>query len=248
MKRMVAVLLVSLFFGALSYIVLSDLLCALAVFLLFALILFMAEWGYLSNRRKIDKREHACFSFTRSFLLSLIASNSYEQALDAALTCGDSDLVVLNDALKGKDVKEKLLAFADYFEDDHYCLFLSILDLFEKEGGDIALLSDPFLSETTEKEKDLIRREGAKKKSLSEFMSLLFMGAFVIGFLRYGLSGFYSELSINLAYKLCALLYFVFTALSLLVFAKTRSACPFALNIKKGVFHGKKKKDTAKAE
>lgn len=227
MKKYLPIAGISLFFGALCFVLTSSLLYASLIFALFALSLFIGEFFFVRKQMEKDKKNHGCFLFTRSFLLSLIASNSYDEAYRAAEANASKELLLVSETFKERTSKEKIYCLYDYFKMDEYRLFLSILDLYETEGGDIALLADPYLMEATQKEKDLIRKEGAKKKSLIEFSSLLFMGSLIIGFLRYGLSSFYEELLESLPYKVCSLLYFVFTAFAVFMYCKSYSEISF---------------------
>ena len=227
MKWYLAIIGVSFFFGGLCFVLTNNLVFSLIVFVLFGVSLFISQRFFLRKRIEKDKRNHECFLFTRSFLLSLIASNSYDEAFKAATANSSKELLLVSDAIKERTSKEKIYCLYDYFKLDEYRLFLSILDLYETEGGDIALLSDPYLMEATQKEKDLIRKEGAKRKSLIEFSSLVFMGSLIIGFLRYGLSSFYEELLQSFPYVVCSLLYFVFTAFSVMIYCKSYSEISF---------------------
>lgn len=246
MKKYLFITLISLFFGTLCFLLMNSILYSLIVFVLFAASLFVGDFFFIRRRMEKEKKDHECFFFTRSFLLSLIASNSYDEAYKAAESNASKELLLVLGTFKERTTKEKIYCIYDYFKTDEYRLFLSILDLYETEGGDIALLSDPYLMDATQKEKDLIRKEGAKRKSFIEFSSLLFMGSLIIGFLRYGLSSFYEELLGSFPYMICSLLYFVFTAFTVFMYCKNYSEIGFKEAFRKDK-NGKIKKTAAKS-
>lgn len=221
MSRYLILSLFSFFFAGICYLLVDNYLLSLATLLLFLLSLLGSEYLFFSKKRKKEKVERECFSFCRSFLLSSIASGSYEEAYKAATLEASKEFLAFADANKEKPITDRLRSLAAYFHNEYYRLFLSIVDIYESEGGEIVILSEPFLLEITEKEKDLIRRNGAERKATGEFAILIFLSSLIMGFLRYGLSGFYDTLSKNNIFVGCAMLYFLFMAVSIVIDRKS---------------------------
>ena len=232
MKKCWPLLVIALFFAGLSYVIIENLYISIAMLIVFVAALLGSEFFFFSKLRDKETKEKECFVFTRTFLLSLIATNSFEGAYDASLTGASKELLVIAKTGNEKNIDEHLRDFEDYFESDYYGLFLSILKVYEIEGGEIAVLAEPFLLEATEREKDVIRREAARKKSLVEFSTLLFLGTLIMAFLRYGLSGFYDELINNVPYVFCSTLYFLFIAISIVIFAAFSTGVKFSFKKK----------------
>ncbi len=232
MKKCWPLLIIAAFFAGLSYLMIENLYISIALFVIFVIVLFGSEYFFFSKLRVKEAKEKECFVFARAFLLSLIVSNSFEEAYEAALTGANKELITMAKTGSEKNIDQHLKGFDYYFESDHYRLFLSILRVYEIEGGEIAVLAEPFLLEATEMEKDIIRRGSARRKSLIEFSTLLFLGTLIMAFLRYGLSGFYGELIGNVPYVICSLLYFLFVAVSIVIFSAFSTGVEFSIKKK----------------
>lgn len=225
MKNLIFPFVVSLFHGGLCYLLTDSILYSVIIFIVYVLVLSSLEPLVLIPFRRKERITFEGYSFVHSFLLSLIASSSLEEAYKSSKLSMRGELKKITDSLEPREIHDRLLALSLYFNSDIYNLFLSILRLYEEEGGDITLLAEPFLLEASEEEKELIRRNRIKKKTAFEFISLFFITSLIFVFLRYGLSAFYGVLKGNLPYILCSLLYFLLALISyvLLVLAITES-------------------------
>ncbi len=247
MNRYLILSALAIFFAGVCYLLVGNLLLSLATLLLFLLALLGSEYFFFAKKRRKEKIERECFSFCRSFLLSTIASGSYEEAYKAATLEASKEFMAFASANEEKAITDRLRSFAAYFANEYYRLFLSIIDIYESEGGEIVILSEPFLLEITEKEKDIIRRNAAERKAVGEFSILIFLSALIMAFLRYGLSGFYETLSKNSVFVGCAMLYFFFIAASIIAFSRVSSGIRL-IEQKKGDKNEKIAKNTAKAK
>ena len=218
MNRLIGLTLTSLFYGALAYFLTGKIVLAIGVLCLFVLALFSLEFLALRKVTQRARREKMCTLFTRSVLLSLLASGSLKEAIESVRLLSDKELLSELDLFPGEDPLKTAERLTSYFEEDHYKLFLSILHLYLEEGGDIALLSESFLLENDEREKDAIRKEGAKKKAFGEFLSLSFVGSLILLSLRFALAGFYEKVSLDAPFQIVSGLYFLFVLLSILLY------------------------------
>lgn len=211
MKPIVLILFYSVFHLALAYLLVGELYFALTVGLLYVAFLLAFYLLFLRRAMARIKRKDECTNLTRSFLFSLIASSSMNEAFESIqplLSKGAKDELALT---QEKDPYTTLESLKGYFVDPHYELFLSLLRIHSEEGGDLALVSNGFLSQSAEREKDAIREKGAKEKALAEFLSLNFVSALVLGSLRFALTGFYESVSGLSSFRLVSALYFLFS-------------------------------------
>jgi len=249
MKRLTGFAVVSAFYAAIAYLVTDSWLYGLVALFVSAVLFAALEFLVLKGAtERIRKKKEATF-FTRSFILSLLATGSLNEAYKSAL--GDAPkglLKIVSEVEKRSDPSLALSSLKDYFQEDFYLLFLSVVRMAVEEGGDLTLLCESFLAEADERERDEIRRDGAKKKALGEFISLSFLGSLILAFLRFSLSGFYKTVSGNSLYTGIALLYVLFAIGTVIWFALTyfevRSK-DLSLGVHK---HEKTKKQAQKAD
>ncbi len=220
MKNKIPVfLIVSLLFASLCYLLTSNFFLTFSVFAIHALVLcFLVNPLVVSYQDKMRKKQES-YRFINSFIVSLSASNSLETAFEnASIGLSGEEKEVLAETSKMR-IDERLDYLAKYFPDDVYKVFVSIIRLFEEQGGEILDVAGPLMKESTLAEEERIESLKNAKQALIQFSSLWFMSALVMAVLRFGLSSFYANLVGNVGFLMMCFSYFCLSAVSFFLFA-----------------------------
>ncbi|MCR5490805.1 MAG: hypothetical protein K6F32_01600 [Bacilli bacterium] len=219
----------SLFVGAAAFFAANNLLIGLGVFLAFALVLCGLVYPMFAEFGKRARREHECYRFTNSFIITLSVCQSLEKSYDSAMESSDRELVALSDSLTNLNAREKLEYLDSFFEMPAYRMFLSLLDIYIEQGGDIVKISSELMQEFTRIEETRIAIIGSARKNAIQFAVLWLISLAIVVFLRIGLSNFYTYLSGSMTYMISLVIYFAFFLASLVVYAAFYTRLKFKL-------------------
>lgn len=165
------------------------------------------------------KKSNEAYHFINSFIVSLSASKSLESSFESAIISLNKEEKDALSSISEYPIEEKLTYLGKYFEMDIYKVFLSIIRLYEEEGGDILDLASSLLRENTSIEEERISHKKNILKALFQFSSLWFMSLLVMGILRFSLTTFYDSLRSNKIFILLILVYFLIALGSFVFFA-----------------------------
>ena len=171
----------------------------------------------------LGTKRHECYLFMHSYLVTLSVTNSLERAFEVASEPMGSEFHHLDDTLAAMGTQEKAEYLTCYFESDLYRMFLSLLRLYLERGGDVLRLSAELTAESSRVEE---AAQSYGKSALAKGMSFAFLwliSLFIMVFVRFGLSSFFSSLSHNLVYLSCLGVYFAFFLASTIVYAKAHT-------------------------
>lgn len=238
-KRICFYLSISLVFAAICFLLTSDLVVAGLVMLLYILAFILVIDKLISSHVNERNVKRSCHKFIQSYVVGLSCTSSLDKALESAcLSLRDEEKKLL-DFLGDASSLDKIGYLRRVFQVDVYDVFLSIIDLYVENGGDILKIASAMLRENTLEEENLLLEEKDEKKALIEFSSLWGMSALVMGILRFGLSNFYEDLVGNIGFLLMSLSYFLLAIISFFMFAK--SICGNDILKKKGASKNEKK-------
>lgn len=220
MNTLLAFLAVSLYFGAICFVTTGNIYIALAT-----LIIFFMVFAFLVNplvKRSLTKKRkgHELFHFINHFIISLAVTLSIDQAFNDSVIDIKGEFKEVVDSIDMMTTSDKLTYLRQYFESDLYQVFLSIVMLFQEEGGDLLEMSSTLLTEATKNEEKQNATEGLEKKSIVQFSSMWFLSTLILAFLRFGLANFYDTLTTNVPYLLTATAYFAIAIASFYVYAR----------------------------
>lgn len=211
----------SLYFGGVSFVITNNIYLAAMVLAAF----FTIFVGLIKPivKKSADKRrkKHELFHFVNHFIISLAVTLSIDQAFQDATIDIKGEQKEVVDSIESMTTMEKLTYLKQYFETDLYQVFLSIVTLFQEEGGDLLEMSSSLLVEATKNEEKQNTIEGLQKKSLIQFGSMWFLSTLILAFLRFGLANFYDVLTTSIPYLLTAMAYFVVAITSFYIYATT---------------------------
>jgi hypothetical protein len=221
MKLYIVSLLLALLNGGLSYLLTENLYIALGVIIVFLLVLFFLEVPLLKRYESQERKRHEAYNFVNNFIISLSVTSSPINALTAAQEGIDvkGELFHVLSSLEGGGVEMKLHYLENYFSVSYYPMFISIFTLYEEQGGDFLKLAEPLLKEVTREEEfgNTLAKESHKR--LFQYVTLWGMSSLILGFLRFGLSGFYPILITSVPFLVIASLYFVIVLLGIFLYS-----------------------------
>jgi hypothetical protein len=213
------ILILSLAFGGMAYLMTESFIFLGAVILSFVLGLSFFVRPLLLKFGERERKRHEGYRFVNSFIISYSSNQSLEKAYQAASEYSGSELSEIFKAIESKDIPARLDYLVSYFDNDLYAMFLSLFHLYEEQGGDLLAISKGLLDEITRVEEagDASSRESYK--SLRDFLLLWVFSLAIFLFLRYGLANFYGSLIGNPVFLMTIGLYFGFFLISLIVYA-----------------------------
>lgn len=231
---LVIFLLLSLGLGGLAYFVTSSLLIAVVIALGFLVVFLFLVFPSIKKFQNLQQKQHECYLFVNSFLITLSVCQSIEKSYESAIQNVTSGLKETTDAIAHLGPKQRIDYLSNYFEMPIYDMFLSVLNIYLEQGGDILKLSKTLMEELTRIEETQISLSKNALSVLLQWIVLWAMSFAILGFARFGLNSFYSYLVSSPTYILVSVLYFVLLAFSIVVFtAKYTGVLPWKAGIKK---------------
>ena len=168
----------------------------------------------LSKYVDLSHRFHSCYTFINSFIVSLSIKGSLIAAFDYVKLSMDKEYNSLIDGLA--NLKEERLDYLKkYFPFDIYYLFLSIINIYQEQGGDILALSTYLISESRQHEDYLLSLESIFKRKVVEFASLWIFTLVILIILRFSLNQFYPLISVLLFFQISIAALFLVILLSI---------------------------------
>ena len=176
---------------------------------------------YLFARNKINlyilrsKRFHSCYTFINSFLVSLSIKGSLIAAFDSVKLNMDKEYLTLYEGILALNDEEKLDYLSRYYSFDIYSLFLSIIRIYQEQGGEIFDLSRYLSTELRRSEDYLIKSESIIKRKIIDFAVLWFFTLLIVIILKYALNQFYDLISNLVFFKISVVALMVIVILSI---------------------------------
>ena len=211
-------LIISLIIGICGYFGSNSLIFALAVvviyFLVYMVVLRKRVFTYLKNVRKV----HSCYNFINSFILTMSAKKSLEDAYYNATKLNDKEFrdVVAN--IEESEITEQIHYLKKYFKLALYRIFLNVFNVYQEQGGEILKISESLTKESVRVERSLRESKRIGERKLIEF-SLMWVITFgILIFMRFGLSTFYGDMMKVPLFYVFLVAFFLFSLGSSVIF------------------------------
>lgn len=235
MKFYLASVIVSLLYGGLAYLVFNHYAYAIVTFAVFGGLCLGFLAPLANNYETKITRHHQAYRFVNNFVVSLSVTSSPEIAYSSALEgIEDQAFNELVSKMKEMPVTERLEYLESFFEVPFYGMFLSIYRIYSEQGGDCLKVADPLLKEIARDEEYTRSLAKSSKKLLIQFVIFWLLSGFILGFLRFGLSGYYNLMLQSTAFKLIAVFYLLLVLASFFIFAKAYTGLPLIRKKKNG--------------
>lgn len=233
MNILITFFAISLYFGAICYVITDSFYIAIMIFAMTFLVFGVLINPLVKRGSEKKKKGHELFHFINHFIVSLAVTLSIDQAFNDSIIDIKGDFKEVVESIDVMTTNDKLTYLSQYFESDLYHVFLSIVTLFQEEGGDLLEMASPLLIEATKNEEKRNAMEGLEKKSFIQFGSMWFLSTLILAFLRFGLSNFYDTLTTSLPYLLTAIAYFFVAIGSFYVYARVSTGEKLSFERKK---------------
>lgn len=205
----------SLLFGAVTFVSTNSLLCSGGVILISLLYFLFIAQKILKSYFLKSRRFHSCYTFINSFIISLSIKGSLMSAFDYVKLSMDKEYLSLVDGIASLKDEEKLDYLKSYFDFDIYKLFLSVIDIYINQGGDIFSISHYLILELRRNEDYLLKSESIGKRRIIDFALLWFFSLIILVILRFALSQFYSFITSLMLYKISIVGLFILILVSI---------------------------------
>ena len=233
MKNRLIAGVTSIVTGFLAYFVLNDMFIGLAVGGAFLLCTVFVLAPLFTRYQRKAEIIHQAYRFVNNFIVSLSITNSGEAAYAAACEgVSDPAFKEITSHIDSMSAQERVEYLATYFDAPFYPMFLSVYSIYSEQGGDCLAVADPLLKEITRDEEHTRKMRKDSKKVLAQFAIFWVLAAFIIGFLRFGLSGYYETMLQSLAFRIIGVLFFAIALASFFVFARVYTGLPFQLRFR----------------
>ena len=161
---------------------------------------------------------HECYRFINAYVISLSATSSLEKAFASAGEGSTGKLLTTMESVAQLGPYEKVEYMDMYFKSDLYSMFLSVLRLYQDQGGDILLLSNHLLEEVNRVEEASRQKEKVGIRSAFQYILLWLMSLAILVFLRYGLGMFFDSIKDTPVYLISVAIFFLFMLVSILIY------------------------------
>lgn len=227
-------IVLSLGLGGLSYFATESIYISAGVGLVFLLVFILLVYPCIKQYQVIQRKQHECYLFTNSFLITLSVCSSIERSYEMATQNADKEFKATLSAIEHLEPKKRVDYLSNYFEMPIYDMFLSVLNIYLEQGGDVLKLSSTLMEELTRIEETQLSLSKQAVSVLIQWIVLWGMSFAILGFARFGLNSFYSYLKSSPSYLGMTCLYFALLAGSIVVFTvKYTGVLPWKLKKRK---------------
>ncbi len=210
--------IVSIIFPILCFVVTNNIISSAIVLLATCLYLFAFAYPKIKQIAETNKRFHSCYSFINSYIVSISVQGSLLAAFEATKITMDKDYIEIIEGISNLKEEERLDYLKKYYDFDIYYLFLSVMNVYIEQGGDIFKIAHFLIDESRRKEDYLIKSENITKRKIIELSSLWLFTLLIIFVLRFSLNSFYSIITRNLLFQISIVGVFLLLLLSLHLF------------------------------
>ncbi|MGM9873340.1 MAG: hypothetical protein ACI31G_00240 [Bacilli bacterium] len=213
-------LIVSLLLTLVGYISTNNYIIAILIFVLSLIYSIFRLRPLLKKYFKKVNNYHLCYLFTNNLIISISIFKNVEKGCTSALESIDKEIFNEVGDLSNLSNFEKSKYLSKVFSLKVYDTFLSLLDLYMENGGDILNMSSYIISQIQSIEGYLITTNSYIKRKAIEFSILWLFSLAILVFLRFALSNFFPYLIKSQFYVWGIFLIFLFIILSIELFAK----------------------------
>ena len=186
--------IVSMAISFTSYLATFQMLIPIGIFAIYLVYYFVLIRKKI--KQYISKVEivHACYHFINSFVITMSVKESWEEAYANGLRLAPKSLTQETDEIENMTILERINFLRSYFNLAIYKMFINIIVLYQEQGGNILVLSESLVRECTRVEKTLSESVSIGNRHLAEFLVLWLLSFFILIFLRFALSQFYTQM------------------------------------------------------
>ncbi|MCF0112944.1 MAG: hypothetical protein HUJ60_03105 [Bacilli bacterium] len=202
-----------------SYISCESIWVSLGVGTVFLLAGFLFFLPLIQRYETRVRKSHECYRFVNAFLICLSSTQSLERAFGTGGENLGEHFESFVSELGGMEPKARTEYLATYFESDLYDMFISVLNLYFDQGGDVLRLSSSLMEELTRVEESSRSLEKESRHNLIQYLGMWGLSLGIMVFLRFGLSSFYNYLRGDLLFTLGIVAFYAVMLVGLVLYA-----------------------------
>lgn len=212
--------IVSLIFTFIGYISTNDYIIASLIFIISISYSIFRLRIILNKYFKRVRNYHLCYLFMNNLLISILVIKNVEMGCESAIESIDKKIFNEVGDLSNLTSFEKSKYLSKVFSLKVYDTFLSILDIYIENGGDILNMSSYIMNQIQSIEGYLITTENYIKRKAVEFAILWLFSLAILVFLRFALNNFFPYLIKSPLYVWGIFIIFVFIIFSIELFVQ----------------------------
>lgn len=212
--------IVSLIFTFIGYISTNDYIIASLIFIISISYSIFRLRIILNKYFKRVRNYHLCYLFMNNLLISISVIKNVEMGCESAIESIDKKIFNEVGDLSNLTSFEKSKYLSKVFSLKVYDTFLSILDIYIENGGDILNMSSYIMNQIQSIEGYLITTENYIKRKAVEFAILWLFSLAILVFLRFALNNFFPYLIKSPLYVWGIFIIFVFIIFSIELFVQ----------------------------
>ena len=177
-----------------AYLATMQIFIPLGIFTIYILYYFLLIRKKIAQYLHKSEVVHSCYHFINSFLITISVKESLEEAYQNGLRVAPKSLLEETEEIENMTIMERINFLRSYFNLAIYKMFLNVINLHQEQGGNILTISDSLIRECTRVEKTLNESTAIGNRHLVEFAVLWLLSFFILIFLRFAISQFYSQM------------------------------------------------------
>lgn len=213
-------LIVGLIFALVSYIATTNYIIAGLLFVISILYFSFRVKTILKKHKERVNNIHLAYQFINNFIISLSIHKNVETASKVTIENFDPNFMERVGDISELSFYERTQYLSKIFKMKAYCLFLTIVEIYQDNGGDILNMSSYLLNKVQSIEGYILSSENYNKKKLVEFIILWSFSIGIIVFLRFALRDFFPYLIKSNIYCWGIFLFFILILASIEVFSR----------------------------
>ncbi len=195
MKKIDLIFIISsLFISFSAYLATMQIFIPIGIFAVYILYYFLLIRKKIAQYLHKSEVVHSCYHFINSFLITISVKESLEEAYQNGLRVAPKSLLEETNEIENMTIMERINFLRSYFNLAIYKMFLNVVNLHQEQGGNILTISDSLIRECTRVEKTLNESTAIGNRHLVEFAVLWLLSFFILIFLRFAISQFYSQM------------------------------------------------------
>ena len=177
-----------------AYLATMQIFIPVGIFAIYVLYYFLLIRKKIAQYLHKSEVVHSCYHFINSFLITISVKESLEEAYQNGLRVAPKSLLEETNEIENMTIMERINFLRSYFNLAIYKMFLNVINLHQEQGGNILTISDSLIRECTRVEKTLNESTAIGNRHLVEFAVLWLLSFFILIFLRFAISQFYSQM------------------------------------------------------
>ena len=199
---MIIGIIISVILGLCSFVASNNIIVGVVCLTLSILYFSLLARPLFGKYQTKIKRFNECYHFINNFIVSLSIKEASLAAFESTMSTMPESFIAEIENIETFSLEEKLEHLNKYFRFHIFALFISLIKLYEEQGGNILDMSHYLLEETRQEEEYISSSVTIAKNKILEFVVLWLLTLGIMVFMRFSLSQFFATISKQLFYPI----------------------------------------------